>query len=331
MNLDVIRAVESCYACAARDEDWLGGVLDALSDLDQGHLGMLGEVFRFSPDGKLAFGTRVARPAVPPGFLEERDRTFPQAMLAVREPVVLASKRGAQCGMGREATRFHERYGAADGIGIFAADPDGSTLLVSAAVMAAHPLAPRTLHQLSLFSAHLSAAARLRQATALQGGGDVSEAVLDPVGKVLHAAGPARAPEARRTLADAVRRMDRARGALRRTEPDEALQLWQGLVDGAWSLVEQCEADGKRYVLAHRNAPGVRDPKALTPHERFVVAFAAMGHQNKFIGYELGLSASGVAEHLSSAARKLRVSSRAELVRLLAPLIREQRRTEQSP
>src|SRR6266540_40792 len=197
--------------------------------------------------------------------------------------------------------------------------------------MEAHPLAPRTLHQLSLFSAHLSAAARLRQATALQGGGDVSEAVLDPVGKVLHAAGPARAPEARRTLADAVRRMDRARGALRRTEPDEALQLWQGLVDGAWSLVEQCEADGKRYVLAHRNAPGVRDPKALTPHERFVVAFAAMGHQNKFIGYELGLSASGVAEHLSSAARKLRVSSRAELVRLLAPLIREQRRTEQSP
>ncbi len=331
MNLDVIRAVEACYAWTARDEDWLGGVLDALSELDQGHLGMIGEIFRFSPVGELVVGARVVRPAVPPGFLEERDRAFPQAMLAVREPVVLASKRGAECGMGRETTRLHRKYGAADGIGIFAADLDGSTLLVSAAVLAGHPLAPRTLHQLTLFSAHLAAAARLRHATALQGGGDPSEAVLDPVGKVVHAAGAAKAPEARRTLAGAVRRMDRARGALRRTDPDEALQLWQGLVDGTWSLVEQCEADGKRYVLAHRNAPGIRDPKALTPRERFVVAFAAMGHQNKFIGYELGLSASAIAEHLRAAERKLRVSSRAELVRLLAPLIREQCRTEASP
>ncbi len=48
---------------------------------------------------------------------------------------------------------------------------------------------------------------------------------------------------------------------------DEALQLWQGLVDGTWSLVDRCEAAGKRYILACCNEPGVRDPKALTPRE----------------------------------------------------------------
>jgi DNA-binding CsgD family transcriptional regulator len=39
-----------------------------------------------------------------------------------------------------------------------------------------------------------------------------------------------------------------------------------------------------------------------------------MGHQNKFIAYLLGLSASAVASHLASAERKLGLKSRAELV-----------------
>jgi hypothetical protein len=27
---------------------------------------------------------------------------------------------------------------------------------------------------------------------------------------------------------------------LYQTDPDEALQLWQGLIEGTWSLVDQC-------------------------------------------------------------------------------------------
>ncbi len=111
--------------------------------------------------------------------------------------------------------------------------------------------------------------------------------------------------------------MDRARGGLRRTSPGEALRLWEGLVDGTWTLVDQCDSDGKRYILARRNEPGVREPKALTPRERSVAAFAVMGHQNKFIAYLLGLSPSAVASHLASAERKLGVTSRAELVERL--------------
>jgi len=146
-------------------------------------------------------------------------------------------------------------------------------------------------------------------------------AVLDPAGRVLDAMKGAQAKDARQGLADAVRRMDRARGPLRRTDPDDALQLWQGLVDGTWSLVDQCDSDGKRYILARRNEPGVRDPRALSQRERSVVAFASMGHQNKFIGYLLGLSAGTVAGHLQSAQRKLGLASRAELIRSLAFLL----------
>src|SRR5512143_2854719 len=74
-----------------------------------------------------------------------------------------------------------------------------------------------------------------------------------------------------------------ARRRVVRADPDEALQLWRGLVDGTWSLVDHHDTDGKRYLLARRNQPGVREPTALTQNERSVLAFAAMGHQNKYI------------------------------------------------
>jgi DNA-binding NarL/FixJ family response regulator len=85
-------------------------------------------------------------------------------------------------------------------------------------------------------------------------------------------------------------------------------------VDGRWSLVDRFESDGRRFMVAHRNEPDVRDPRALSKRERQVVAFAATGHSNKLIGYELGVSPSSVAKHLGVAARKLGVRSRAELV-----------------
>lgn len=65
----------------------------------------------------------------------------------------------------------------------------------------------------------------------------------------------------------------------------------------------------------------MRDLKALTQRERSVLAFASMGHQNKFIAYLLGLSAGTVAAHLRSAQRKLGLASRAELIGSFASLV----------
>jgi DNA-binding CsgD family transcriptional regulator len=92
---------------------------------------------------------------------------------------------------------------------------------------------------------------------------------------------------------------------------------WMAMASG-W---DQCDSDGKRYVLARRNAPDVRDPKALTGRERTVLAFAAMGHQDKCIGYLLGLAPSTISGHLRSAQRKLGLASRADLIRRFAPLV----------
>jgi DNA-binding NarL/FixJ family response regulator len=55
---------------------------------------------------------------------------------------------------------------------------------------------------------------------------------------------------------------------------------------------------------------------ALSPREGEVLRFACLGHHNKLIAFELGLSSSTVRVLLWRAMRKLGVRSREELVRL---------------
>jgi DNA-binding NarL/FixJ family response regulator len=61
----------------------------------------------------------------------------------------------------------------------------------------------------------------------------------------------------------------------------------------------------------------------LTPRERQVAEFAAIGHSNKEIAYELGVSASTVGVLLMRAASKLGVASPADLVRALRSAARK--------
>ena len=113
-------------------------------------------------------------------------------------------------------------------------------------------------------------------------------------------------------LRDAVERQETARGRLR-TDPDRALEIWMGLVAGRWSLVDRYEKGGRRYLVARRNESDVSEPAALTSRERAVARLAAIGLSNKWIAYELGLSASTVATHLAFALRKLKLKTRTEL------------------
>ena len=101
---------------------------------------------------------------------------------------------------------------------------------------------------------------------------------------------------------------------MRDTQPEHAVAQWETLVQGRWSLVDHFEKDGRRYLVARKNDPFVPGDK-LSLRERQVVGFVALGHSNKLIGYELGISASTVATHLTSAAKKLGLGSRLELIR----------------
>lgn len=62
------------------------------------------------------------------------------------------------------------------------------------------------------------------------------EAILTPDGRIEHACDPAKSVNARERLRVAVRQVDRARTAAYRQDSDAALDLWEGLVAGRWSI-----------------------------------------------------------------------------------------------
>jgi DNA-binding CsgD family transcriptional regulator len=135
---------------------------------------------------------------------------------------------------------------------------------------------------------------------------------------VVHAEGDARAPEVREELSRAAVRVERARGRLRRRDPEASLALWTALVGERYSLVERIDSDGRRLLEARDNPCRPFAPSPLSERERHVLAYRAMGHANKLVAYELGLSPSAVATYAVRIRRKLGAASRVELVRLVA-------------
>jgi DNA-binding CsgD family transcriptional regulator len=168
---------------------------------------------------------------------------------------------------------------------------------------------------------HVAAGLRLRR-TLMSAARPTSstEAVLSADGAILHASGPASGLDAQCALRNAALAADRARGRLRQSAPEAAPELWSDLVAGRWSLVDHFDTDGRRFVVAHRNDVRRNRFLSLTQRERQVLSHAALAHSNKRIAYDLGLSISAVGTYLTSAAAKLGLRSRAELVRLSSSL-----------
>jgi DNA-binding CsgD family transcriptional regulator len=203
--------------------------------------------------------------------------------------------------------------GVTDALGLVAVDPDSHGCLLTFGIADAWVPSRRESLTWHRIATHLAAAYRLRRARSASTTAS-ADAVLDPSGRVQQADGAAKLERAREALARGARSMDRARARLRRDDPDQAVEIWRALVDGSWSLVDHFDSDGRRYLLARRNEPHTDPLETLSARERQVLAFAAMGHTNKLIAYELGLSTSGVAMHLTRAARRLGARSRVELI-----------------
>ncbi|MBS2012631.1 MAG: LuxR family transcriptional regulator, partial [Deltaproteobacteria bacterium] len=137
------------------------------------------------------------------------------------------------------------------------------------------------------------------------------EAVLARDGKVAHAE---KAAEAHLdALRDAVIGVDRARSTLR-DAPDRALPSWKAMVRARWTLVDDFQRDGSRYVLARVNVVETQPIDQLSARERQVVACLSLGFTYKETAYELGLSASTVRVLVVRACAKLGVATREELV-----------------
>jgi DNA-binding NarL/FixJ family response regulator len=81
-----------------------------------------------------------------------------------------------------------------------------------------------------------------------------------------------------------------------------------------WSLVDRFDHGGRRYIIAHPNEPQTSGRPSLSERERLVVEYAALGHPNKLIAYELGLAVSTVGTFLKRAMKKLGLRTRLELI-----------------
>jgi DNA-binding CsgD family transcriptional regulator len=200
-----------------------------------------------------------------------------------------------------------QQYGVTDMVGVNGLDPSGRGVMLT--IVDRHRTrSSRTQDVWHRLAAHISAGNRLRTTleSLAQGVDDAArhaEAVLSSSGKVEHATGEAEPRSAREALRDALVRIDASRSE--RDDARRSIDLWRGLVAGRWSLVEHFERDGKRYYLAHKNDPEVAPDRALTERERQVLGYAELGHSNKLIAYELGLSSSTVSSLLRNARRKL--------------------------
>mgnify|MGYP006915254674 CR=1 FL=1 len=73
---------------------------------------------------------------------------------------------------------------------------------------------------------------------------------------------------------------------------DEEMATWRALVAGEYTIVESVERDGKRLLLARKNEPDVGGLAKLTTLEAACAYFTALGHPQKLIGYELGITPS---------------------------------------
>jgi hypothetical protein len=308
MPRDVLDVIGSIYDVDGPEEPWISALARTGSALVSFDTQVTTYAFDASDAASPWLGSMALNDGLVP--VENIQASFQEI---ARHPLLFRHlHRGRLCGRASElfaeagfadffaAMRVQmRRFGADDVLMINGVDPSGKGCSITCAVPLGAKLERRTVARLTRVAAHMATAYRLRrrlaaaQATPLEH----AEAVLTPAGKVEHAAVEAQSRASRDVLADAARRIERlSRRRGRAVDPDHGLEEWKGLVAARWTLVEQFERDGKRYLLAQRNDAMLTGMDALSSRERQVVAYAAEGHSNKLIAYELGLAASTARE-----------------------------------
>ncbi|MEO6952944.1 MAG: LuxR C-terminal-related transcriptional regulator [Polyangia bacterium] len=313
----VVDLVDACYQPRLDEQGWIERLLDVLRGISQARSAMfmrirtsydaqgllnvdeVGGFTAIGPDvGPWTDETRRAvlgSPARELTFGRTHGNTFSAAM-GVRPGVIETLPGWRQCW----------RAPIVDSLGIVGRDAHGDGFVASVGLDTTQTLTPKEVRLLTKLATHVCASQRLRTHAVTP---DAADAVLSAHGKVLHVTDVAQHDRA--ALDDGHRRRDAAKKSAH--DADRALEIWQGLVAGKWSLVDHFDSDGKRFVLAMKNAPEV-DPRVdLTPLERRVSSLASMGHRDKEIAYSLGITMPSVAAALHRARTKIGVTSRAAL------------------
>lgn len=209
--------------------------------------------------------------------------------------------------------RFREELPAQDHIGVSCPDGTGRYVFVASPRYRFEPPPGHIDRVARRVLPHFASGLRLRHSlTGSELDTASAEAIFDREGRCLHAQGMARAPGARNVLCEAVRRFEAGRkdGRKSATSGEGARQV---LLAGRWSLVDRFDSDGRRFVVAYRNPPGVVDPRRLSERERDVASRIAQGKSQKVVAAELGIRPSTVARVATAVIKKLGLRSTREL------------------
>lgn len=332
VTAEAISLIEVNYDLQPERSDWLDGLVRAgASTFDQG-LGFSLDEYEVVPcEGGAELKVHDFRlshvaPDYPERFRKALAVLTPEMVVDISPPGFAGTWTEISRDYPDESKAALEVFGYRDMLGILAADPRGVGIRLVAPLPEVMNISSRARSRWKMLGAHIAAAYRLRraleeaQAIEVLENGYVhrAEAVLDPKKfRLVEAKGRGREASASELLREAARRVDCARGALKKKDPSKALETWEALVCGRWSLVDWFDTDDRRFILALPNPPNVWDPRGLSEQECQVVAFAALGETNKLIAYRLGLSQSRVSTLLRSAMQKLDVKNRAQLARRL--------------
>jgi DNA-binding CsgD family transcriptional regulator len=214
--------------------------------------------------------------------------------------------------------------GSRDAFALNALDASGHGLWLGAPLPTTKRVPAKHVELFTRLAAHLTSGFRLRRRVGTSK--PRPAAILSARGKMLHAENEAGVVAAREELRDAALAFENARTKKARADVGGATQRWRPLVVSRWSLLDDFDTDGRRFVVAVENSPPTRPPrKDLSEREHEVLTQAHMGHSNKVIAYELGLSDSTVRVLLHRAARKLGASTREEALARFDALVKKHR------
>jgi DNA-binding NarL/FixJ family response regulator len=305
---EVIAAAYGFRADVARWADGVHAALGPLLDLGQGTLVAL---LRFDEGGirlehltgragisrvhhaVVRLGLLVAPGKVREAFFNGRVLGSSSGHYAADEHALLAAR--AHGARARDAAGFC--VNDAVDLGLMVVAPSRERLLLPAPTPAILSLGQ-----------HVSTGLRLQRVLTTASLDDPAiEAIFEPSGRAQRAAGMARMQGALEHLRQRVCERDRSGPA------SEEGSAWDAVVAGRWSLVDRFDSDGRRYVVAYRNPPGLLDPRRLTPREEALITLAAVGRSNAEISGALSLTEAEVSELLKTALVKLGLGSRTQL------------------
>ena len=332
VSIDFLDIIEKGYDLDSSPLAWLENVARAIYVHVGAGVGMSAFYYKVSLDNRITVGDaieiempegvgpvmRSTLESMPPEFVEG---SFVRCEAVTQSQVDDPFARE----MGKQSMEaLSAMFGWKDVLMAGGMDPTRHGLYFGAWLPGETALSPERRATWTRVAVHAVTAYRLRRRLA----GDPSargnvDAVLKASGDAAHAEGLAKEADGRAALKRAVKDLERSRGRIRKDDPDEAVFLRKGLVSGRWTLLDQFENDGKRYVVARRNDVAQQGAAPLSTRERQAVAYASLGHTNKLIAYEMGITATTVAVLLHRAARKLGASSRDELLRAYASDVRE--------